>query len=52
VKVELYSAEAAQATILKIHGAFEKDNAQKKVEIQAPFTEEQVDKLITELRKK
>jgi phage terminase small subunit len=52
VKVELYSAEAAQATILKIHGAFEKDNAQKKVEIPAPFSEEQVDKLISQLRKK
>lgn len=52
LKVELYPADAALSTILKIHGAFEKDNAQKKQELVAPFSDDQVDKLITELRKK
>ena len=51
LKVELYSADAALNTMLKIHGAFEKDNDQKKPEVVTPFTDEQRDKLLAELNK-
>ncbi len=51
LKVEMYSAEAALNTILKIHGAFLKDNEQKKSETAPPFTNDQVKDIITQLRK-
>ena len=50
LKIELYSADAALANILKIHGAFEKDNSQKKNDIVVPMTQDQVKSIIQQLK--
>lgn len=50
LKIELYSADAALANILKIHGAFEKDNSQKKNDIIVPMTPDQVKSVIQALK--
>ena len=49
LKVELYSADAALTNVLKVHGAFEKDNEQQKP-IATPFTDDQVTKILESLR--
>ena len=50
LKIEMYSADAAIANILKIHGAFEKDNAQKKNDIVVPMSQDQVKSVIDQLK--
>lgn len=50
LKIELYNADAALANILKIHGAFEKDNNQKKNDIIVPMTQDQVKSVINTLK--
>ena len=50
-KVELYDAKDALINVAKIHGLFEKDNDQKKPEVNIPMNDEQVDKVIAALKK-
>ena len=49
LKVELYSADTALTNVLKVHGAFEKDNEQQKSTV-TPFTDDQVTKILESLR--
>jgi len=49
IKVEMYGADAAAINLAKMHGLFEKDNAQSRA-IAQPYSDNQVDKLIKVLR--
>lgn len=49
-KVELYAADAALVNVAKIHGLFERDNEQKKPDINIPMNDDQVEKVIAALK--
>ena len=47
LKVEMYSADTALVNLARIHGLFEKDNAQSKPEVTVmPFSEDQVQRIL------
>jgi len=46
MKVELFSADAALVNVAKIHGLFEKDNEQLRLEATRPLSDDQVEKII------
>lgn len=50
LKVEMYSADSALSNLARIHGLFEKDNAQSKQDaVVMPMTEEQYEKVLSKL---
>lgn len=51
MKVELYDAKDALVNVAKTHGLFEKDNEQRKPEVNIPMNDDQVDKVIAALKK-